>query len=445
LTQVLRAAAGRTIAATALLALALGGSGCVPPPRPAAPAPPPGAPFRLRDPLVTLPPGTLPSGDAGKLERGMEELLSGDLAAARERFSSGAARSRAPAPFRLGLAYCDLMTSRYGPARQMLEPLVRESPQWAPAAEALADLDAAEGRLRDALDLYEAVLVLLPRDPRLMEREAVVRRSLLGKGSEEAEAALAARDLSRARRAALSLVELDPDSPDGYRFLTRVAEAEGRLEDAWTAAAKARSLEPSDDAWTSTTARLAMRTGRYSEAVSLYSELARRDPEVSPALVEARFQFQVQNLPEVARNAALSPRVTRAQFAVLAWWLVPEVREARVPSAPGVAVDAVDRPESQALVRAIALGMFAVAPATHRVGADHPVTREEAGELFRLVALLAAGGGLLPDCLGEERPSPASLEKCGILSATTSRTVTGREVVRGLEAAARVGRGGDAR
>jgi hypothetical protein len=132
-------------------------------------------------------------------------------------------------------------------------------------------------------------------------------------------------------------------------------------------------------------------------------------------------------------------------MAVLAWWLVPEVREARVPAAPEVAVDAVDRAESQALVRAIALRLFSVSRETHRVGADQPVSRAEAGSVFRRVALLASGGGPLPECLAEERPSSASLEKCGILPSTTARTLSGREAVRGLMVAARAGQGGGTR
>ncbi|MGE5344486.1 MAG: tetratricopeptide repeat protein [Acidithiobacillales bacterium] len=437
-------AAGRTLAAGAALAFALLGPGCATAPPPAAPAPP-GAPFGLRDPAVTLPPGTLRGGEAERLERGMDALRAGDVATARRRFSSGASGSQAPAPFRLGVAYCDLVVSRYEVAREILEPLVRQNPQWAPAREALADLDAAEGRWREALNSYRALLVLLPGDPRILEREADVERTLLERGSADTEAALAVRDLPHARREALTLVELDPDSPRGYELLARVAEAEGSLEDAWTAASKAHALDPADDGWTRATAALAMKTGRFSEAVALYTKLARHDPGAAPLLDEARFEFQVQNLPEVARHAALSPRVTRAQFAALAWWLVPEVREARVPAAPEVAVDAVDRPEGQALVRAIALGIFRVAPATHRVGADQLVSRAEAADLLRRVALLVAGGRPLPECLSAEKPAPASLDKCGILPATTSRAVSGREMVRGLEAAARAGRGGDSR
>ncbi len=429
--------------AAGALALGLLVTGCASAPRPGAVAA--DAPFGIRDPALSFPLGTLAPSDARQLESGMDALRAGEIGKARKTFASGAGKSAVPAPFRLGLAYADLLTSRFAAARESLTALVRENPRWVPAAEALADLDVAEGREREALDAYRTLGAALPDDPRFASRLAAVRKSLVAKGSAEAEAALDARDLTAARRAALGLVEVDPSSPAGYRLLARSAGAEGRPEDAWTAASKAHALDPADDAWTDVTADLAMKTARYAEAVSLYADLAKRRPEAAASLEEARFQFQVQNLPEAARRAALSTRVTRAQMAVLAWWLVPEVRDARVPAPPEVAVDAVDRPESQALVRSIALRLFPVSHESHRVGADQPVTRTEAGVIFRKIALLASGSAPLPDCLAEERPSPASLEKCGILPATASRTLSGREAVSGLAVAARAGRGGDAR
>ena len=429
--------------AAAALALGLLVTACASAPRPEAVAP--DSPFGIRDPAFSLPPGTFSPSDARRLRNGMDELRAGETAKARKSFSSAAAKSATPAPFRLGLAYADLLISRFSSARESLTALVRENPGWVPAAEALADLDAAEGRDREALEGYRKLESALPDDPRLRNRLAAIRKALVAKTSAEAEAALAAKDLQAVRRVALALVEIDPSSPAGYRFLARSAEAEGRFENAFTAATKAHTLDPTDDAWIGVTAGLAMKTARYAEAVALYGDLAKRRPEAEASLEEARFQFQVQNLPEAARRAALSPRVSRAQMAVLAWWLVPEVRDARVPAAPEVAVDAVDRAESQALVRAIALRFFSVSHETHRVGADQPVSRTEAAGIFRRVAVLSSGGSPLPECLAEEHPSSASLEKCGILPSTTARTLSGREAVRGLMASALAGQGGGAR
>jgi tetratricopeptide (TPR) repeat protein len=162
------------------------------------------------------------------------------------------------------------------------------------------------------------------------------------KGSAEAEAALSARDFAQARRPALALVELDPASPEGYRFLARVAEGDGNLEDAWTAASKAHALDPADDRWSMVTANLAMKTGRFAEAVALYTAVARRDPAAAPFLDEARFQFQAHPGGRAALSpgdagAARGPRLVAR----------PEIREARVTPSPEVAVDAVIGPTAR--------------------------------------------------------------------------------------------------
>ena len=431
-------AAGGGLAAALLLL-----SGCATAP-PAASPPDPEAPFAFRDPAFTLPSGTLGEEEAKRLARGLSDLRSGRKDEAAGRFRRGAS-SRVPLPFRLGLAYVDLASGRNGRARATLEAILEEAPTYVPAAEARADLDATEGRFRESFDSYRELLAVLPDDPRLARRLGEARSGLLASLRDEAGEALAAGDVATARRAALAAVEVAPDAPDGYRLLFRAAESEGKLEDAWAAAEKARAADPSDAEFGKAVADLAMKTERYADAVEIYEELSRTDPSCVEALDEARFQFQTQNLPEAPRRAALSPRITRAQLAALLWWLVPEVRGARVPTPPEVAVDAVDRAESQALVRAIALGFFPVTRDTHRVGADQPVTRVELAGALRRVALLASGGAPLDGCLAEERPTPAALAECGILPPSSARFVAGREAVRALEGATRAARGGSPR
>jgi len=433
---------GRAAAAVRALAVALL-AGCAAAPPPAGP-PDPDAVFAFRNPADTPLGRTVAPADASRIARGLADLESGRLADARRIFQAGAAGPSALS-FRLGLVYVDLASNRWGPARSELDALVVLSPGWFPAVEARADLNAAEGRLREALAAYRDLASSDPSDPRISRRLAAVRSSLLSSLGTEAEAELAAGDLAAARRSALAVVDVDPDAPDGYRLVSKVAEAEGNLEDAWAAAARARALDPSDAALAKAAAALAMKTERYADAVALYGELAKSDRDSVEPLAEASFQFQAQNLPDAARKAALSTRLSRAQLATLLWWLVPEVREARIPAGGDVAVDAVDRPDSQSIVRAIALGFFAVSRDTHRVGADQPVSRAEMAACLKRVALLASAGAPIDGCLGEERPSPASLAECGILLSPSARTITGREAVRALEEAGRAAREGTPR
>ncbi|MBK9064789.1 MAG: hypothetical protein IPL89_16615 [Acidobacteria bacterium] len=297
-----------------------------------------------------------------------------------------------------------------------------------------ADAAEAEGRLRDALDGYREAIRLVPSNARYVAREKELRDAFVARRSAEADEALKAKDTAAARRAAVSILEVDPNAAAGYRALAKAAEAEGALEDAWSAAKRAHEIDPADPALTESLAALATRTGRWAEAEALYEQLGRTDPAFREKAAAARFEFRVQNLPAPARRAALSPRLTRAQLASLLVEISPEVRDARVPPGADVAVDVVDRPERAALVRTIGLGFFPVSRDTHLVGADAAVTRIEMASHLKRLATLAGG----------ELSCPASLAECGILP-EGSRQLSGRESVAAIEAALKMARGGGSR
>jgi tetratricopeptide (TPR) repeat protein len=307
------------------------------------------------------------------------------------------------------------------------------------AAAARADAAASEGRLREALDAYREALTLAPGDARLAAREREVKDALVARRVEEVDEDLRNKDVSAARRAAISILEIDPQIAAGYRALARAAEAEGALEDAWTAARRAHEIDPDDPALTESLAVLATKTGRWAEAEVLYERLAQNDPAFREKAMAARVEFRVQNLPATARRAALSPRLTRAQLATLLVWLSPDVRDARVPAGTEVAIDAVDRPERAALVRAIGLGFFTVSRETHLVGADTAVTRAEFGSHLRRLAAL---GGSEPACAAWA--SPAALAECGILP-EGPKLLSGRDAVAAIDATLRLTRPGGSR
>lgn len=312
----------------------------------------------------------------------------------------------------------------------------REDPAIARAREtaARAETAASEGRLRDALDGYREAVRLVPDDVRYPAREKEIRDELVSRRAGEADEALRKKDVAAARRAAVSILEIDPQTAAGYRCLAKAAEAEGALEDAWSAARRAYEIDPGDAAVTEALASLATKTGRWSEAEALYNQLGRFDPAFREKAAAAGFEFRIQNLPVAARRAALSPRLTRAQLAALLVGLSPEIRDARVPPGADVAMDVVDRPERAALARTIGLGFFPVPRDTHLVGADAPVSRNEMASHLRRLAVLA-GGDL--DCT-------ASLAECGILP-EGPRQISGREAVAAIEATLRMARPGGSR
>jgi tetratricopeptide (TPR) repeat protein len=314
-------------------------------------------------------------------------------------------------------------------------PLDPSSPEARAAALAQrAKNDVAEGRLRDGLDGYREAARLVPGENEYQSRAAELRVAFVTALQADAEAALQRGDFASARRSALALVEVDPDSPAGYHVLASAAEAEGKLEDAWAAAQTAHARAPADAALAEALASLAMKTLRFAEAEALYGGLAKSNPAMRERQATARLEFRVQNLPDAARKAAAAPRITRTQLSTLLVTLVPEVASARVPPGADVAIDALDRPERGALVKAIALGFFSVSKETHLVGADAPVLRSEMpGQLRRLAALLR---GHDDACF----VAPAALATCGILPETASRQVSGREAFAAIDVTLRLAR-----
>jgi len=403
-------------------------------------------PFAYRDPRDGAPPPPLSPRDARALEEVLRAFRRGDSAGAANAIKGRQRKGvPTPAPFALVDVYVALAGGNVEEARSSLAALSAAHPTWIAAVEADADLAATEGRASDALERYRTLARLAPNDQRARGRVEALRAQVAAERRLEAESALASGDLDAARRAAHSLLQLEPSSPAGLVLLARAAAAGGRNDDAWTWAKEARRLAPSDRVVAAFAAEAAAKAGRWADAASLYEGLASTDPAFVPKAEQARVEFRVQNLPEAARLAAQSARLTRAQLATLLWWTVPEFRDALVPPGAGIAVDLVDRSDRGPLVKAIGLGFFAVSTETHRVGADWTVSRGEMASDLRKVALLAGRGRPPKGCLAPDPPPPALLSECGILSDTPSRNVTGREALLALEKAARLGREGGTR
>lgn len=405
--------------------------------------------FAFRDPRTGAPasPALTPKEER-RLASGLAALDSGNPAAAEKSFRNGGNGGdvEPPTALRLALAYVALHRDDRETARQELQALLSSHPDYTAALEANADLDALEGSLREAASGYRKALSRLPGDRRLESRLAEVRGKLVAERRAEAEKALASGELETARRLALSLLDLEPSSPAGYQILARAAEGNGKLEDAYSWAVRARAIDASDPAWTEVVANLAAQTHRWADAIALYDQLAARDATFREKADEARVEFRLQNLPELSQKAVLSPRVTRAQFAVLLSAFVPEVRDSPVPPLAEIAVDAVDRADRAQLLRAVALGFFDISRDSHRIGAEAFVHRSEMPALLKRLHAVVAAGSLrvrTPACLKGE--NPAALSDCGILPEGNSKNVTGRETVVALERTARLGRGEKAR
>jgi tetratricopeptide (TPR) repeat protein len=266
-----------------------------------------------------------------------------------------------------------------------------------------------------------------------------------------ARASAEAKQWTRSRAAIAEAITLSPESA-----ALRVAFAEIELKAGEKAAALARykeavDMEPRNAAVLEKTATLALDLKDYALAVSAFERLARMDPRFAPKAADARLAFRVANWPSAEREAARAAKLTRARAAEILWWMVPEVREARVVSG-AIASDAVSRRDSRAVTRAAALGLLEVDQETHRVSPDASLSAPAAAKLLvRLFAILKPPSGDVP-CL--QKPVPAFLSNaeavrlaqgCGLMSEREGPSVSGPAFLRALDRERSLAEGGGAR
>lgn len=178
--------------------------------------------------------------------------------------------------------------------------------------------------------------------------------------------------------------------------------------------------------------------GRYQEAIVRYERLSRRFREerrYAERLERIKEQWSMANMPPQFRQAMESPAVTRSDFAVLLYWLVPSVRFAQNLDAPPIAIDLENAAGREEIIRAIAIGLYDVDPVTRRVSPGRVLSAARISvQLQRLLMLRGA-----PCARGLQQT--AVLSACGVadpgLSVPGDATLTGREVARALEQVAK--------
>jgi hypothetical protein len=115
------------------------------------------------------------------------------------------------------------------------------------------------------------------------------------------------------------------------------------------------------------------------------------DPRLAAALEAGRFEWRLQNAPEPVRRLSRVAELTRGDFAVLVYWMVPPVRTAR-PAAGKIASDVLDHPAREEIVRLVNLGLMTVDETLHRFSPASPIRRAEALRvLLRTVRQFGSG------------------------------------------------------
>lgn len=250
------------------------------------------------------------------------------------------------------------------------------------------------GELPEALARYRAAPSALAT-----QRAAAIEPRAVDILTRRIEDALERVQPVAAERALAQLEAVRPHAEATLRLARRVAAAAG---DAHRELALLRSLTaalPGEVELQLRRAQLEMEIGDARVGLDLYQELAGARPgdaRLAEELRRAKFRWRVANSPEPVRRAAASPQATRADLAVMLYWLVPQVRTARA-GAPRIASDILEHPAQEAIVRVVNLGLLGVDETLHRFEPDRPARRSD---LHRaLVRLLAAADPA--GCAGE--------------------------------------------
>jgi thioredoxin-like negative regulator of GroEL len=166
--------------------------------------------------------------------------------------------------------------------------------------------------------------------------------------------------------------------------------------------------------------------GDYQSAMNRYDRLARttHDARYTQRLNDIKELWNEANMPPQYQKALESPAIDRSDFAVLLYWKVTAVRFAQNVGSPPIAIDIEDAPGRDEIIRAMALGLYEIDPATRRISPNHPVN---AAALARLGARVLTIAGA--SC-ARGVPAQNALAACGItdpsLNVPPDSAVTGK-------------------
>jgi len=333
-------------------------------------------------------------------------------------------------------------------ALETADELLREDPSLAPAQVLAAQVELGEGSFAKAVERLLPVSDAMP--------QYVASQLVLGRAAEHVGdiplAYSAYREIApRNQRAFQKVGELHPRALEIVSNRLQEALRQSRWDEAekllsllrsW-APSEARTLEgaralavsrgdrvaelaavkelsaqrPGERALTERRAELELAVGDPGTGMQIFQDLAAenpRDPELAEKLAAAKFRWRMSLLPGDVQDVASKPELTRADFAVLLYWLVPNVRYGR-PTAGRIATDVLEHPHQEEIVRVVNLGLMDVDSTLHRFSPGAPARRSMA---LRSLALVLSRFGQKLTCLGGAagRGPCETATSCGLLS-----------------------------
>lgn len=374
----------RRVAAAGALGLAVA-LACAPP-RTGVPVPGIESSLRpfLLDPAVDCPGG----GEAAtEVEAGYRELLrSADAATALRVANQAIARDSESLAPRVLSAQALLVAAQPREAADLLTPLAAAAPACLPLAIALGRAQEGAGDPSEAFATYMAVA----------ERSAIAADAagkLSGAAQHGTRERFSAAVAAGRREAAIwhlsRLERFWPNSEPTLVSAMEWARANGDKRGELAEVKALQALHPGQADLTLRRGQLELVVGEPRVGLALVESLAAAAPAdaaLQAELAQAKFAWRLLNAPEQVRGLRDKVVLTRGEFAVLLYWMVPQIRTAR-PGAAQIASDIVDHPSRDEIARVANLGLMSIDETLHRFSPDAGVRRSDAvAALLRLLA-----------------------------------------------------------
>jgi thioredoxin-like negative regulator of GroEL len=366
-----------------LIAATIALAACTPASTPPPAIEPAGEDRYIVDPRVGAP-AAPPALDA-TFDAAWRFVLAGNDAEAGKRLEAIRARNPAYLPAQLAPAAILIRDKQLDRARDIVDRALAKNPHYTAAEIYRAEIAVADGDARRGLDIYREVAAE-PKAPEIVrERIVELQRVLFDRlfAAAQTESDSAAIPMLR------DALSLDPTSSPARIALARRLVATRAFDDARDV------LDPilngadagSDDVQEAL-AEIDAGHGRFQEAIVRYERLAHRDARFKARLEQIKDEYAAANMPMQYQRAVETESITRADLAVLLYWKVEAIRFASNVPSPPIAVDVNDTLGREELVRALALGIYAVDPVTRRAGAATVVNSSSLARIVARVLLL---------------------------------------------------------
>jgi hypothetical protein len=288
-------------------------------------------------------------------------------------------------------------------------------------------LGRATEHLGDIALAYSAYRAVAARSPLALKRVNELHSRALEIVANRLDEALRGGKLPEAGKQLELLRSWAPSEALTFDAARKVAVAQGDHAAELTAVKDLVSRRPGDRQLLERRSELELEVGDPSAGLKIVQNLAAehpKDPALAQKLESAKFRWRLSQLPRDVQEVAAKPDLSRADFALLLYWLVPDVRNSR-PTAGRIATDVLDSPHQEEIVRVVNLGLMDVDPTLHRFSPGSSIRRGPALRVvLRTLARFGAGA-----CAGPGGGNGASAcdpaVACGLLAADDDCEPTG--------------------